>query len=299
MDHDTTDPVPVAAAEAVFDDLFDPAEPAEAVDAPQPTIKRAAGAMTIFDIETGPEEHETLRGLFEVDYTRVKGRELLDQEFDPVTVKTGNLKDPKKIEAKIETARKTFEDAKAAAERAMQSAESEQWEEFVAKAALSAVTGRVLAIGYGQADDDRLVEVDTDESGEDALLTGFWERFEEAAKTDGLMIGFNVKGFDLPFLVRRSWKLGVDVPGELLRDGRYWHRAIIDLYELWQCGHRGQSISLDRLCQFLGFEGKLKDVDGADFAGLYLDPATRGQAIAYAQQDIVCTLDVARVMGVT
>jgi hypothetical protein len=35
------------------------------------------------------------------------------------------------------------------------------------------------------------------------------------------LVGFNINAFDLPFLFRRSWALGIAVPFGL-RKGRYW-----------------------------------------------------------------------------
>ena len=69
----------------------------------------------LFDIETGPLPESELAGLL--------------PPFDPAEVKTGNIKDPEKIAAKIAEA------------------ESNHKRDFIEKAALDPLSGRVIAIG--------------------------------------------------------------------------------------------------------------------------------------------------------
>jgi hypothetical protein len=254
-----------------------------------------------FDIETGPEPEERLRDFFEVDYTKVKGADLIDAEFDSATVKLGQMKDPLKIAAKIDGEREKFEAAKAAAIEAKANAATVQWREFVDRAALSPITGRVLAIGWiGTNDVIRIEAVDPEyERAEAELLAHFWASFRDSVRIDAPMIGFNSHGFDLPFLVRRSWLLGVDVPDDVLANGRP-HRLFIDLMQVWQCGNRQERIGLNALSAFFGHGQKTEGVDGGDFARLYLSekPEDRETAIDYLRQDCRLTLAAAKRMGV-
>lgn len=255
----------------------------------------------IFDIETGPEPEERLRDFFEVDYSKLKDGELIDAEFDEGTVKLGQMKDPAKIKAKVDGEREKFDKAKAAAVTAKANAATDQWRQFIDRAALSPITGRVLAIGYiGTNDAIRIAAVDpADPEAESHLLQSFWTTFRDCCKSDTPIVGFNSHAFDLPFLVRRSWLLGVDVPDDVLAHGRP-HRLFIDLMQVWQCGNRQERISLNNLSAFFGTGGKLEGVDGGDFARLYLSekPEDRETAIEYLRQDVRLTLAAAKRMGV-
>ena len=254
-----------------------------------------------FDIETGPEPEEKLRDFFEVDYSKVKDVGLIDAEFDPGTVKLGNLKNEEKIAEKIASEREKFDKAKAAAIAAKASAADDQWREFVDRAALSPVTGRVLAVGWiGTNDVVQIWAVNpADADAEKKLLTTFWVSFRDCCKTDTTIIGFNSHGFDLPFLIRRSWLLGVDVPDDVMGNGRP-HRLFIDLMQVWGCGNRQERISLNDLSAFFGHGQKTEGVDGGDFARLYLSekPEDREKAIEYLRQDVRLTLAAAKRMGV-
>jgi hypothetical protein len=101
-------------------------------------------------------------------------------------------------------------------------------------------------------------------------------------------VGFNILGFDLPFLVRRSWALGIPVPFWVF-DGRYFNRRFSDVMQHWQLGNRQDHISLDKLARFLGLRGKSHE--GKDFANLYAN--NQQQALDYLKNDLKLTADIA------
>ena len=89
----------------------------------------------IFDIETGPEDADTL-ALFEPEFSA-----------------PANYKDPAKIEAKI----------------------AEQRDAWAQSAALHATTGRVLALGYTEDGNDVTILTEDQPGGEAQLIKKFWK----------------------------------------------------------------------------------------------------------------------------
>jgi len=73
------------------------------------------------------------------------------------------------------------------------------------KAALDYRKGQVIAIGIMQPDEDRPLIVTTEERTEVGLL----QQAMEACRNADDLIGFNIWGFDLPFLLGRCWLTGV------------------------------------------------------------------------------------------
>lgn len=197
----------------------------------------------IFDIETGP--------LPEPELVR------LEPQFEAAR----NLKDPEKIRADIE-------------------AKKQAWREG---AALSAITGQVLAIGVLIND-----KFESWIGPEKDILELFWSEWIGVRQTQVEFVGFNILGFDLPFMVRRSWHHRVEVPHDLRSNGRYWHPRFIDLRELWQFGDRQAAGKLDDLAKHLGVGAK--NGSGADFARLL--ESDRAAAIAYLENDIRLTAAV-------
>jgi len=269
--------------------------------------------MLAFDIETGPLPDERLKELLPQfvadDHVKPVG------EFDESAVKIGGLKDQAKIDSKINTARAAHRTALLNYSSDVKAARLAHFDNFKSKAALSPLTGEVLAIGYGNpGKTGREIRIDVvgethpglvdgvkmSESLDDeaSLLSRFWLRFLDASGES--TVGFNILGFDLPFLVRRSWVNGIDVPATV-KEGRYWHRLFVDLLEVWQCGQRGNPPVLDNklntICQALGIEGKPDDgTTGADFARLLTED--RERAISYLAGDVRMTLDLAEVLQV-
>lgn len=100
--------------------------------------------------------------------------------------------------------------------------------------ALSALTGRVIAIGHLGMDNKPIV-IGVDET-EVQILEHFWRTIEDCYHNAIKIVGHNIRMFDFPFLIRRSWKLKVKVPNcifsgnQLLGILRDW---IIDLSDTW------------------------------------------------------------------
>jgi DNA polymerase elongation subunit (family B) len=100
-----------------------------------------------------------------------------------------------------------------------------------------------------------------------------------------------VKSFDLPFLIKRSWKHRITVP-YWIRHGRYWNDLIVDLREVWQLGDNRAHGSLGAISRHLGLGEKTGN--GADFANLW--KTNRQAAIDYCLQDVKLTQQVADVL---
>lgn len=191
----------------------------------------------------------------------------------PEFLPAANLKDPEKIKASI--------------------AEKETaWRE---KAALSPLTGQILAIGLHVSEPDFPEPTDGVRiltETEPAMLENVWGLWNEG----GRFVGFNVREFDFRFMVIRSRILGVPVPDDLM-EGRYWSRRIVDLMELFCCYSRETSgFSLDAINKACGLPAKMPGVTGADFARLFVED--RKKALEYVRTDLLATVALAARLGV-
>jgi hypothetical protein len=217
----------------------------------------------VIDIETGALPEPILRGLCPA--------------FNPDEVKLGNTKDPDKVAAKIAEA------------------EASHFTDFSAKAALDARYGQVLAFGFMN------FTAETFSVGEQILheapitesqVVEFGLELIADTLTTKFVVGFNIKAFDLPFLIRRAWHHGVKVPKGIFTTwkGRVqWHDNFIDLRDVWQLGDRMAHGNLDSICQHLG--AGMKSGSGANFASLFA--SDREAALAYLKNDLEITANVA------
>lgn len=229
--------------------------------------------MIFFDIETEGLPLEVLKQkLAPFDPSSLKG--LVTGEFDPSSVKLGNMKDQAKIDEKIAAAKAKHEEAVAKSDQMIAEGEQAYWDGIVERAALSATTGKVLVIGFYDDDSDKVTALaETDQVNEAAVLRSFWQLAEDAIKNNQRMCGLNIFAFDLPFLIRRSWILDVDVPASIVSGDKYvkWNPIFLDLRERWQLGDRQAKSSFDELGRAFGTGGKPDGVNGGDFARLWRD----------------------------
>ena len=211
-----------------------------------------------FDIETGALPDEEI--------------ERIAPEFDPASVKVGNLADLKKINDKINLARDSHING------------------IKNKAALNAEYGKILAIGILEQGKGEPVETLLHGNNEKTIISEFWTKAELAFKEGKTLVGHNIIGFDCLFLVRRSYALGIAPPAQLMPNkGRYWERPWFDTMGAWSLGSYQDKISLDRLAKHLGLEGK--NGDGKYFSTLYRE--NEKEALEYLSNDLKVTLGVA------
>ncbi|MFN7137728.1 MAG: ribonuclease H-like domain-containing protein [Limisphaerales bacterium] len=211
-----------------------------------------------FDIETGALPESELASLL--------------PPFDPAEVKTGNIKDPEKIAAKLAEA------------------EANHKRDFIEKAALDPLTGRVVAIGLLDAETGEFRVIGHDDEAQ--TLREFWDACRGEMGRINQMVGFNTYQFDLPFLIRRSWKHRIAIPIGIRR-GRYWSNEMIDLRDGWQLGDRQARGSLDAIAKHLGVGAK--NGEGKEFARLW--ESDRNRALEYLRNDLELTARVGRVLG--
>ena len=244
----------------------------------------------VFDIETGPLPDDVLAKLCPPMESKPH-----PGKFDPESVKFGNTKDQTKIAEKLRNARHTHDGEVAKYEGGQKIAEAEHFNKFRGDAALSAATGHVVAIGVAA---HGCVDI-LASAMEEETLNLWWTVVKKCLKRNMPMVGFNTKGFDLPFLVRRSWIHNVPIPSGV-RVGRYWSEQFIDLMEVWNQGDRGY-VKLDMLCAAFGLPGKVTEVDGVEVSGEtfhILWETNRKVAEEYLRGDILLPCELARRMQV-
>lgn len=162
---------------------------------------------------------------------------------------------------------------------------------WIEKAALSPLTGQILAIGLlgtNQPEGEQDLILDGDEA---SMLHKVWVLWGEGSR----FFGFNVK-WDFRFMAVRSWALGVPVPVDLM-EGRYFNKRIVCLQEVVTFYSREISgFSLEATCAAFGLPGKLPGMTGADFARVFGED--RERAISYLRADLVATAALAARLGV-
>jgi DNA polymerase elongation subunit (family B) len=182
-----------------------------------------------------------------------------------------NLRDPEKIKADIE----------------QKTAERQD------KLALDCNVGRIAAIGWWTEESGINADVCKCEGDEATMLAAFWL---QSKRRD--IIGFNIKGFDLRYLIQRSRYLGVKHPA--IDMGKYSKRGVTDLFlELtFYDGHYDQGAmrrTLKAFCKRFGIPVD-DDISGKEIPAL----AAAGkwdEIEAHVRSDVALTVELARKLG--
>jgi hypothetical protein len=197
--------------------------------------------------------------------------------FDPDKVPLGNATKADTITRIIEDARKVHGD------------------DIVANAALYPEYGQVAIIGL-MSNVEGMRQPNIEQLGEALLLRATWESLMECLGHSDIIIGWNLKGFDLPFLVKRSWMLGVKVSSRISNPfkPRYpWHESIVDLMEVYACADfRSKFTGQNAACRAMGI--RENPGRGAEFGELW--KRDKKAALEYNAGDLRCLLALAERM---
>jgi hypothetical protein len=115
----------------------------------------------------------------------------------------------------------------------------EQRKKYLEDAAFNPMTGKIVAIGIQPIDGTPTIIASIAPTMEEMMIRTLLEVMSEAPFT-----GWYLRQFIIPFVSRRAWKLGVDMPG-LVGVGS------VDIADQWSAGEKGIYPKLDDVAKFL------------------------------------------------
>lgn len=155
--------------------------------------------------------------------------------------------------------------------------ESSDEEIYFQKAALSPEWGRIVCISVGQVKFDEVTEDPYMQKksfyGEDErdLLSNFVNFMNQVFfKAPGIkLVGHNIKGFDLPYIIKKSIVHGIDLPKQLhLHKMKPWENCLVDTYEVWKAGG-WSSAALAHICLLLGIKNPKDDMQAGEVGAAF------------------------------
>lgn len=122
------------------------------------------------------------------------------------------------------------------------------------------------------------------------------EEFFELSEKYPFLCGYNIKWFDIPFIIRRALHLGIKIPNSLKLYGKKpWDMTnFVDLKEIYR--HTWMmSASLDVVCYNLGIPTPKDGIDGSQVQDFH-DAGRDKEILDYCERDVVATAKVFRKM---
>jgi DNA polymerase elongation subunit (family B) len=105
------------------------------------------------------------------------------------------------------------------------------------------------------------------------------------------IVGHNIKGFDIPYLLKRSIINGISIPNQLqLQKLKPWENCLMDTYDLWKFGGwNGASLSL--ICDLLNIPSPKDAMKAGDVSESYYK-GMLSEIKEYCEGDVVATMNV-------
>jgi len=129
--------------------------------------------------------------------------------------------------------------------------------------------GRVACVSYGIWRDGKIEVSTIDDSNEYDLLKKTANLFAKAGASGLTPTGWNVKNFDVPWLIRRMLMQGITVPQALSTyDKKPWELNIFDLKEYWKSGS-SLDVTFEEAAYGLGIPTPKDDIDGSQVHSVY------------------------------
>jgi DNA polymerase elongation subunit (family B) len=159
------------------------------------------------------------------------------------------------------------------------------------KAALNPETAQVAVVGIHTMSLG-VAQISLENMDEPKILKNIMETIDLPRDT---ILGWNLLGFDLPFLIRRCWINGIDVPSTVFNPlSRYpIPDRFVDMMDKFKAGNfKASYTSLDSALRIVG---KSKP-DGSQFGKLWKED--RQKALDYNREEILAAVELYRRMGV-
>jgi DNA polymerase III epsilon subunit-like protein len=129
---------------------------------------------------------------------------------------------------------------------------------FTQKAALQAEFGRIVCISFGRITykdgEPTFTVAAISGENEEELLIKAQKSISKIFSTGGVLVGHNIKRFDIPYLCKRMLINGLSVPDELhFHNKKPWEIPMQDTMDVWSFGAWQEGFtSLDLICGVLG-----------------------------------------------
>lgn len=180
-------------------------------------------------------------------------------------------------------------------------AELSDEEIYEQKAGLQAEWGKIvcISVSYVRFNQDGQPVIKTKSyAGDDEkeLLRQFFN-FAKQLPTqipDAKFVGHSIKRFDIPYIFKRGFINGLDIPRMLITyDKKPWEIPVIDTGEIWANGAWQEGFaSLDVLTAVLDIPSPKSDIDGSEVTRVYWQEGNLDRITQYCERDVAATMQL-------
>lgn len=113
-------------------------------------------------------------------------------------------------------------------------------------------------------------------------------------KTNFGLCGYFIRGFDIPWLIRKMLKYGYEIPQLLKTYGvKPWETNVFDLSDVWRSNGMLESTSFDEMLYELDVTSPKSDISGEDVNRVYWEDSDLPKIKKYCEKDVKACVDTA------
>lgn len=161
-------------------------------------------------------------------------------------------------------------------------------------AALFSEFAKVVCVSIGRIDKENKIVLQSIYGHDEAeVLTQLGQALDAFTSKGFALAGFGVKGYDIPFLMRRMLVNSVQVPDCLdVAGAKPWEVKVIDINELWK-STGFYSASLLNVATAMGLPSPKSNIDGSKVSDVYYESEEGLETIArYCERDVVTAINI-------
>jgi DNA polymerase elongation subunit (family B) len=145
--------------------------------------------------------------------------------------------------------------------------------------------GRIACLSYGIWKDGEMQIQTISDIDEVTMLKKIANLFHKADSAGLIPTGWNIKNFDVPWIVRRLLMNGIQVPNCLSSyEKKPWEMNIFDMKEMWKSGS-SLDVTFEEACFGMGIPTPKDDIDGSQVhATFHAGEADR--VVTYCEKDV-------------
>jgi len=164
---------------------------------------------------------------------------------------------------------------------------------------ISSTYGKIVCVSFGyfhDKDEKGYTISSLYDDNEFELMKQVQKLFAKVSKKHLILSGFNINGFDIPWLVHKMNKYDIIVPPTLRIYGKKpWEIHSFDLFNEWKSTYSTYKFlaSFDEVCYELGVKSPKEKIDGSKVHATYWYENDIDTIVHYCEGDVYSTMLVA------
>jgi 3'-5' exonuclease len=164
---------------------------------------------------------------------------------------------------------------------------------YIDKGPLLAEHGKIICLSFGIYKDGAQYIRTFIKDNEEELMTDIKQFFDKMGGKRRLC-GYNIKNFDIPWIIRKLFKYNLGIPMNLnIIDKKPWETGVVDISDIWKLNGK-YNVPMDEVAYELGVESSKGSVGGDKVHHYYYDLNDTKSIMNYCEADVRVIMEIAK-----